>query len=202
MHSKKLAYRIRLRLLILLFPLLAILAALGQKQSAVSIEQIESLIRSKDYDEALRATNTALKGRPDDFRIWTLQAIALSSKGNNPDAIKAFQKALKFSPNYLPALQGEIELLYEAQDDRAIPALERLVRIDPHNETAHEMLAVLEGKRGECQNAVGHFPSSGDAVARHPGSLEVPTSRLEIGVQVHRSLQICKVKAASFPDIR
>ena len=98
MHSKKLACRFRLRpLRILLFPLLAILAALGQQQSAVSIEQIESLIRSKDYDEALRATNAALKGRTDDFRIWTLRAIALSSKGNNPDAVKAFQKALNFS---------------------------------------------------------------------------------------------------------
>ena len=176
------------------------MAALGQQQSTVSIEQIESLIRSKDYDEALRSTNAVLKARPDDFRMWTLQAIALSSKGNNPDAVKAFQKALTFSPNYLPALQGEIELLYEAQDDRAIPALERLLRIDPHNGTAHEMLAVLEGKKGKCQDAVEHFLSSGDAVARHPSSLEIYGYCLEQMKQPQKAIPVIEQLVALLPE--
>ena len=42
------------------------------------IGQIESLIRSQKYAEALRGTNLALQERPSDFRIWTLQGIALS----------------------------------------------------------------------------------------------------------------------------
>src|ERR1700676_2587557 len=99
--------------------------ALGQApQPGPSVASIESLIRSHDYNQALQMTRERLHEAPNDFRIWTLQGIVLSLKGSSPDALTAFDKALVLSPNYPPALKGEVQLLYQAADKRAIPLLE------------------------------------------------------------------------------
>jgi tetratricopeptide (TPR) repeat protein len=137
-----------------------------------SIGSIESLIRSKEYDRALQALKSPLQQTPDDSRLWTLEGIALSLQGNKTDAIAAFDKALKLSPNYPPALKGDVQLLYSAQDKRAIPLLKKILRADPKDETAHEMLAVLDKKQGDCPAAVDHFHLSAEVIGTHPESLE------------------------------
>ena len=76
------------------------------QQPPISIGSIESLIRAQNYDAALEATRTALHEKPTDFRVWTLQGIVLSLKGNNDHAFEAFEKALSLSPNYPAALKG------------------------------------------------------------------------------------------------
>jgi tetratricopeptide (TPR) repeat protein len=185
--------------LLAVFLLLGIVSALGQ-QTSVSIAAIESRIRSKDYAEAVRLTNAALHDRPDDYRVWTLQGIAFSLKGNSSGAVKAFQQALSFSPNYLPALKGEIQILYRRQDNRAIPLLRQLLKVDAHDETAHEMLAVLEGRQGKCRDAISHFLLSTGAMARHPGSLEVYGYCLQQTKQTLKAIQVFEKLAVLLPD--
>lgn len=180
-------------------PLLVALVVQGQ-QGRASIGNIESLIRSKQYDQALRLSNAALREYPSDVRILTLQGIAFSSKGNGADALKAFQKALTFSPNYLPALKGEIELLYRAQDHRAIPILEQLLKTAPQDETAHEMLAVMQAKKGKCQDAVRHFLLSTNASARHPGSLELYGYCLQQIKQPEKAIPVFEKLVALVPE--
>ena len=182
-----------------LFVLIAIVLVRGEGAPG-PVAHIESLIRSKQYDEALQLTNATLHDSPNDFRLLTLQGIVLSSKGNSSEALKSFQRALSFYPNYLPALKSEIELLYRTQDDRAIATLEQLLKIDPHDETAHEMLAVLEGKKGKCQIAVSHFLSSKNAVARHPGSLEMYGYCLELTKQPEKAIPVFEQLAKLLPD--
>src|ERR1017187_2012917 len=156
---------------VMLFLLGASFVAPGQ-QTKASIESIESLIRSQEYDQALQMTRSALYQTPNDFRLWTLEGIVLSIKGSNHDATDAFQKALSLSPNYPAALKGEVQLLYQARDEHTIPLLEKILKADPKDETAHEMLANLEEKQGDCKAAVDHFLLSAEAMGTHPKSLE------------------------------
>jgi Flp pilus assembly protein TadD len=151
--------------------LFASLAAQGQK-ATISIASIESLIRSQKYDEALQSTETALRVAPNDFKVWTLQAIAHSLKGDRQDALRDFDKALSISPNYIAALKGEAQLLYPMRDKRAISVLNKIVQLSPKDSTAHEMLGVLEQKHGLCKEAIGNFLLSGEVIETHPASLE------------------------------
>lgn len=142
------------------------------QQSSQSVTTIESLIRSGQYEEALRATTSALKSRPSDFRLWTLQGIIYSMQSKDQDAESAFERALRISPQYAPALRGEVQILYRKSDEGAIPLLERILKATPNDPTAHEMLGVLERKRDRCEQAVEHFAASGEALDKHPESLE------------------------------
>jgi tetratricopeptide (TPR) repeat protein len=177
----------------------AFLLAQGQQNSA-AITSIESLIRSKQYDQALQIAATALHGAPKDFRLWTLQGIALSLKGNNHDALNAFEKALSLSPNYLAALKGEAQLLYQAQDNRAIPFFERVLKVDAKDETAREMLAILEARQGNCQAADNNFILSAESIARHPYSLETYGNCLVQTEQPQKAVPVFEELAALLPE--
>lgn len=146
------------------------LVAQGQ-QSDSSVASIESLIRAQQYDEALHATKSELKETPANYRLWTLEGIIFSLKGSGPDAQAAFERALRIAPTYTPALKGEVQVLYPAGDQRAIPLLEKIVKEEPSDKTAHEMLAVLEKKKGDCTASVAEFLLSGDGIGSHPDSL-------------------------------
>jgi tetratricopeptide (TPR) repeat protein len=142
------------------------------QQSASSVASIESLIRSQDYDHALSLTQSSLNQSPRDFRLWTLEGIIYSIQQNSPKALAAFDKALALDPAYSPALKAEVQLLYANGDKRAIPLLERILKADPKDQTAHEMLATLERQQNNCKVAVDQFLLSGDPIQSHPASLE------------------------------
>ena len=152
----------------------ALLLALScQAQSAsASLFSIESMIRTQQYDAAMSALQAALRENPGNFRLWTLKGICLGLQGNDSAALVAFNHALRISPSYVPALRGEIEILYKTGDKRAIPLLERLLKADPADVIAHEMLGTLEQRAGDCRMAVPQFEASKDAIASHPASLE------------------------------
>nr|WP_285288975.1 tetratricopeptide repeat protein [Alloacidobacterium dinghuense] len=167
--------------------------ARGQ-QSQSSVASIESLIRAQQYSAALDATRSALHEDPRNYRLWTVEGIVLSIQGQRPAALTAFDRALSFSPTYPAALKGKAEILYQTQDKRAIPVLKEILSADPRDETAHEMLAVLETKQGDCDIANQHFLASTDAMKDHPGSLEaygyclVQTKQPEKAVPVFEQL--------------
>jgi tetratricopeptide (TPR) repeat protein len=145
--------------------------AIGQ-QPTPSVTAIESLIRSRQYDQALAMTRSALEQSPVDFRLWTLEGIIFSMQDKAQSAQGAFEKALRISPQYAPALKGEAQILYNQGDNRAVPLLERILKNNPKDETAHQMLALLERKEDRCEPAVAHFAASQDATEKHTESLE------------------------------
>jgi tetratricopeptide (TPR) repeat protein len=178
----------------------------GHGQSAkVSIENVESLIRSQQYNQALSTLKVALRSNPGDYKLWTLQGICLALQGNDKQAVTAFDHALRISPNYTPALQGQIQILFKTGDVRAIPLLQRTLKTDPDNLTAHEMLGMLQKKADNCQEAVPHFVRSKDAIATHPASLEAygyclsKLNRTADAIQVFRQL-VPLVPGQSYPS--
>jgi len=152
----------------------ALLATPGARTQGakVSISSIESMIRSQQYDQALSTLKVALGYSPDDFKLLTLQAICFAMQGNDSAALAAFNHAIRISPDYSPALKGEIQILYKTGDKRAISLLERMLKSDPDDVTGHEMLATLEERAGACPAAVSQFILSKNAIADHPASLE------------------------------
>lgn len=143
-----------------------------EQTSVPSIAEIESLIRSGQYDQALQTTRSVLKDKPADHRLWTLEGIIYSMQGKTTDAQAAFGKALRVSPDYVPALKGDVQILYQRNDKSAIPLLERILKLNESDQTAHEMLAVLERREDKCEQAVEHFAVSRDATESHTESLE------------------------------
>ena len=184
-------------------PLLLILVSAFDfqlQQADASIATIESLIRSKEYDQALERTRSALEKTPSDYRLWTLEGIVLSITNRKPDAVDAFDKALCLAPTYRPALQGKVELLYQTLDERAIPLLAKLLKTNPNDETAHEMYAVLEARQGKCPTAIFHFRHTEKAIANHPTSLEAYGDCLASTKQSQKAIAVFEQLIALRPE--
>lgn len=126
------------------------------------IEPITSALQARDYDRAVELSRAALQASPNDAQLWTLQGIALASKGDGKEALTAFQRALKISPNNIAALAGAAQIEYQNGNPGAAALLNRLLQLRPEEPTAHAMLAVLDYRKGNCAAAAPHFEKAGE----------------------------------------
>jgi tetratricopeptide (TPR) repeat protein len=132
---------------------------------------IESALRERDYQQALQLAQSAVQQSPKNPKLWALQGIALSRLGRQHEALAAYDRALAISPDYLPALEGAAELEYQAESKRALPLLERVVKIRPDDPTANAMLGVVKYKQRDCASAVEHFRASWQLISSQPAAL-------------------------------
>jgi Flp pilus assembly protein TadD len=99
------------------FSTLVVAAALGlgpcgyvHAQSGVtpatqsSVSQIGQLLRQHRFQDALSQCDLGLRAAPRDSRLWTLRGMASAGLGNNAEALADYQHALRYTPDYLPAL--------------------------------------------------------------------------------------------------
>jgi tetratricopeptide (TPR) repeat protein len=134
-------------------------------------EAIQSALRVRDFEQALKLVTSELRQFPRDARLWTLQGIAFAAVGKDREALEAYDKSLSISPNYLPALEGAAGLEYKAGSANAIPRLDRILKQLPNNPTSHAMLAVLASKQHDCQTAVKHFAQASQVISGQPAAL-------------------------------
>jgi tetratricopeptide (TPR) repeat protein len=132
---------------------------------------IESALRGHDYPQALQLAQSAVQQSPKNPKLWVLQGIALSRLGRRHEALAAYDRALAISPDYLPALEGAAELEYQAESKRALPLLERVVKLRPNDPTANAMLGVVKYKQRDCASAVEHFHASWQLISSQPAAL-------------------------------
>jgi Flp pilus assembly protein TadD len=118
---------------------------------------ISEALQARDYDKAIALSRSALQQSPVSPQLWTLQGIAYASKGENKQALAAFQHALKISPNNIASLAGAAQIQYQAGSQDAVPLLNHLLQLRPGDPTASAMLAVLEYRQGNCKAAVPNF---------------------------------------------
>jgi tetratricopeptide (TPR) repeat protein len=145
---------------LLLFALTAS-AEQGPAQTGGAAEAITAALRAGNFAEAAERSRAALVNTPNDARLWTLQGMALAGAGKRAEALQSFQRALKIDPNHLAALEAASQVHYEGGSRRAVPLLERILRVRPDDPTAHAMLAVLEYRDGNCASSVAHFDKTG-----------------------------------------
>ncbi len=137
-----------------------------------TMEPIISALRSQHFDEALSAAKSALKAHPLDYRVWTLEGMALAGKADNPSALAAFRRALTIAPDYNPALKAEARLLFQSGDKQAIAVLRKLIALDPSDKTAQEMLAISSARQNECKSSLQEFAPLDETIQSHPESLQ------------------------------
>ncbi len=181
----------------------AVLASLGMavpNRQKDHVDAITSALRARDFDGAAARSRSALRDHPNDAQLWTLQGIALASKGNNDEALKAFERALQLAPAYVAALEGAAQLYYQAGSRRAVPLLTRLLRLRPADPTSHAMLAVLEFREGNCRTAVGHFEQAGPVIDSQLDALHAHATCLVRLKQLDGATRVFQRAVALNPD--
>jgi tetratricopeptide (TPR) repeat protein len=97
--------------------------------------------------------------------------MASAGLGNGAAALGDYQHALRYMPDYLPALEGAAQLKYQQENDEARPFLLRILSQRPDDPTTHAMLAVLDYRRKDCPQAVTHFQSASSVIDDQPSAL-------------------------------
>jgi tetratricopeptide (TPR) repeat protein len=151
-----------------------LLLAAGFAQTASmgpTTSQIQSALRTGEFAQALQLSDAALKTSPSNATLWTMKGIALSRLGREKDALVAYDRALSISPEYLAALEGAAEIEYKAGNARAVPLLNRILKLRPDDPTSHAMLGVLAYKQRDCTSTVKHFRASREVIDSQPAAL-------------------------------
>src|ERR1700742_1116230 len=157
----------RRTLLCLSFALACGSLAFGQispSNSNSSSKSISDALQSRDYDEAIALSQSALEQSPNNPQLWTLQGIAYASKGDSKQALASFQHALKISPNNIAALAGAAQIDYQLGSQDGVPLLNHLLQLRPGDPTASAMLAVLEYRQGNCKAAAPNFEKAAELI--------------------------------------
>ncbi|MGA3027880.1 MAG: tetratricopeptide repeat protein [Bryobacteraceae bacterium] len=132
---------------------------------------IAQAIRAHQYEQAVNLARASLARSPNDVRILTMEAIALSAQGHDADALAAYNRALRLSPDYLAALEGAAQIEYKSGSNGAIPLLDHLLKLRPDDPTAHAMRAAMAWSRHDCETATRHFALAADAISALPAAL-------------------------------
>lgn len=138
--------------------------------SGDQVQTVIAALKQGNYAEALKLTRAGLAQSPSSAQLLTLRAMAFSGQGNSAESLRAFQRALQASPNYLPALEGTSQLLYKEHSQKAVPFLEQIVRLRPTDSVAHAMLGSLAFLRGDCGTAAEQFEASPDQLEAQPSA--------------------------------
>ncbi len=134
-------------------------------------DSLADALRSGRYQDALAASDTLLQTQPNDPRIWTGRGMALAGLHRDRESLSSFEKALQFSPGFLPALKGAVEVGYRSRDPRTAALLEKLIQLEPDSGIAHAMAGVLSFEAGDCRGAISHFERSRAETAANPQAL-------------------------------
>ena len=135
------------------------------------VSSISAALRSREFERALGMSRAALQKYPDDERLWTLQGIAYSQVGKPKLALSSFQRALKNSPDYLPALEGAAQLAYLDASNTSEVLAEHILSLRPDDPLAHAILAEIDSSKANCRDAVVHFQQAGRVIADSPHAL-------------------------------
>ena len=151
---------------------LTFLAGVAKPQAnPTAVQSTVEALREHDYAKALKLSEILTSTYPRDPRAWTLKGMALTSLGQSQEALKAFHQALRLDPDYVAALEATAQLEYDASKPEAKELLEKLVRLDPQDQTAHAMLGALAYNRKDCAAAIAHFEKSPQVIADKPLAL-------------------------------
>ncbi len=167
---------------------------------ANQVEQIASALEEKHFDVALQLLSPVLQHSPDNPQLWAMQGTAFSGEHRDKEALASFNRALKISPDYLPALTGAIQIEFESGNASAIPLLKRVLRQRPSDQTSHGMLAILEYQQGNCAAAVPHFEKSSSLFDARPSGLHAYATCLVKLKQFDSAASVFQKTVALNPD--
>jgi len=174
-------------------------AAFAQTRESPT-EAIASALRANEFSRAVDLSRAALKQSPHDAELWAMQGAAYAGENHKQDALASYRAALKISPDYLPALQGAVQIEYDSGSANAIPLLRHMLRLRPRDQTSHGMLAVLDYQQGNCAVAVVHFKDAGDLFDAQPDGLHAYAACLVKLKQFDQAAEIFQRTVALKPE--
>jgi tetratricopeptide (TPR) repeat protein len=129
---------------------------------------IVDALRHQNFDRALQLSSAALKRAPSDHRLWTLSGMAYAGTNQSSLALGSYNRALKFAPNYLPALEGAAQIEFRQGSDNAKQLILRVLALVPADPTSHAMLGALAYKRKNCVEASSYFQQAASLIETQP----------------------------------
>jgi Flp pilus assembly protein TadD len=120
---------------------LAALTCLSMAAWADDYGDVNQLMKSGKFKEALAKADQYLAAKPRDPQMRFLKGLVQTEAGDKADAIATYSQLTQDYPE-LPEPFNNLAVLYAAQDDfdKARAALEAAVRANPNYATAHENL--------------------------------------------------------------
>jgi predicted Zn-dependent protease len=174
----------------LLFYLATQIFVSATRGDELSSQVIAGELRSGNFQQALADSDSLLTRRPGDPMLFTLRGLALRGLGRWKEGLTSFDRAMKNSPGYLPALEGAAETAYLNKDMRAAGYLNLLLRKQPENETANAMAGALAYEHHQCKTAIRHFERSASVLVQN-----------ELGVSQYSSCLLQANRAADAVSI-
>jgi tetratricopeptide (TPR) repeat protein len=109
-------------------------------------------------DQAEAALREALRIDPYDAAAWDLAGRALAEKGQFPEALFDFEKAIHHRPGFAPYLyEYALTLSSASQFDRAQENVEAALRADPKLAEAHALLGRLLVRKRQLREAAAEY---------------------------------------------
>jgi Flp pilus assembly protein TadD/ketosteroid isomerase-like protein len=108
---------------------------------AETLQDINLLLKQKQYPQALEQVNKYLAGKPKDAQGRFLKGVVLTEMNKPDEAVKVFTKLTEDYPE-LPEPWNNLAVIYAQQQqyDKARASLEMAIRTHPSYATAHENL--------------------------------------------------------------
>ena len=136
-----------------------------------SVRPITDALRNRDFQSALSLCQSALASHPSDYRIWTLRGMALAATGKLPLASESYQRALRYAPDFLPALEGVAQSEFQLGREDARTYLLRVLTLRPDDPVSHLYLGVLDFRKRDCADAANLFEHAASVIHNQPGIL-------------------------------
>ncbi len=109
-------------------------------------------------DQAESALREALRIDPYDAAAWDLSGRALAEKGQFPEALFDFEKAIHYRPDFAPYIyEYALTLSSASQFDRAQENVEAALRADPKLAEAHALLGRLLARKRQLPEAAAEY---------------------------------------------
>ncbi len=125
------------------------------------LDKARSFVVSKFGNEALQITKKVLQAKPDSASGYVVMGDALRVSGDNDKAQMAYERACKYSGEYLEPLQKLVELARETdQKEKQLEYLRRLDELSPLNTQRKVEMGELQIALGNAQAATQLFDTA------------------------------------------
>lgn len=114
-----------------------------------------------------------------------------SARGNYPAAEKAYQHALKLSPQYVPAMINLADV-YRAtnRDDQAKIMLERALAVDANQAPVHYAMGLLWIRKKNMHNAISNLKMAAELEPQSPQYTYVYSVALENDGKINQAISV------------